>query len=407
METLLYIYSETQSNKSDTLKNIIINAHLCEYEALKEVLLNNTIDIKIIKSVNKLIKKKIKKHIQLLDIITFFKVANIDLIKYVLIEEYKYNKSDIQEIYDSLNEVVLDDFKWRLNQETAIASSVHTDFVSGIHSQAVGSGKSLIGLKTMWEYHKKNPTHNMMWLCERKDIPEKLFFKKISNGKKGWKLIVNYNNMWKANDIIDFSHFNVIEFILNKPKDYHKLLNSCKNNSKPYLLVVNRAFFTTKITNTSIYKYHKITNKPSFCILDECHSCMSSETYLLLNHIKYNWEAKIHGFSATPYRDGNSKTKAITSTNIDINIINEHNLNTTSNIQKLINIFHKPNNKNKLNILSSFDMKQAIEEGVILEPIFHWYEIKEINEDDARKKDYTYNKTEIHTILKVLNNCKM
>ena len=62
------------------------------------------------------------------------------------------------------------------------------------------------------------------------------------------------------------------------------------------------------------------------------------------------------------------------------NIFFSENKDIETHREKLINIFHKPNNKHQLNILSWFNMKQAIEEGVILEPIFHWYEIKEMSD---------------------------
>ena len=404
MEALIYIYSQIHSDISESLKTDIVTLPLYKYELLKCDLLNNKLTENEIKLANKHIKKKKEKNTDLKKIIKFFKLSNVDLIKYLLIEEHNYIESEVEEIYASLSEKQICKFEWRNNQLKAIDTVIHTDFVSGIHSQSVGAGKSLIGLKVMWEYHKKYPKNNLMWLCERRDIPEKLFFKKIKVGNKT-KLEIDHDKRinWKTHDIIDLDKFNIIEFILNKPKNYHKIINESKRNEKPYLLVVNRAFMTTKISNTSTYKYSKIKNIPSFCIIDECHSCMSSETYALLTYMKYNLDCKIQGLSATPYRHGKSKTKSLLNANISSSIINQNNLDTFNNVEKLINIFHKPNNQNQLNILSWFNMKQAIEEGIILEPIFHWYEIKEISDIDARKKEYKYTNKEIHSILKVLN----
>ena len=46
-------------------------------------------------------------------------------------------------------------FSWRDNQRKAWQNSIDSDFTDGIHSQATGSGKSLVALKDMNEYHKK------------------------------------------------------------------------------------------------------------------------------------------------------------------------------------------------------------------------------------------------------------
>jgi len=404
MDLLNYLIEEANSSKPISLIKKIVEPHLVKYPTLKNRIITKKLKKNVIISFYKIIKKKKDEGNTLKEMLCFFKISFCELIQYLLVEEFKYNESDIIDINNELNKIIEKEFKWRDNQLKAIETSKQTDFINGIHSQSVGAGKSLIGLKVMWEYHKKYPKNNLMWLCERRDIPEKLFFKKYKNNKK-YKLEIDYvkNSFWKAHDIIDLSKFNVIEMILDKPKNYYNLLNKATKNEKPYLIVVNRTFLTTKIINTSTYKYTKIKNIPRFCIIDECHSCMSSETYLLLNYMKYNWECKIQGLSATPYRHGKSKTKSLSNANIESSIINENNLDTSSNIEKLINIFHKSNNKYQLNILSWFNMKQAIEEGIILEPIFHWYEIKEISEKDARKKNYKYTTKEIKSILKVLN----
>ena len=394
MDLLNHIIDLKKTNPK--LATELISNCLSNYNNLSKSILNDKIKIKKIKLINNVIKEKHSKGEALKSIILFFKInKHEDLVKYLLVKEFKYDENEIEIIYHKLNKIKKSHFKWRLNQLKAIENVINSNFVSGIHSQSVGAGKSLIGLKIMWEYHKKYPKENLLWICERKDIPEKLFFKKEKKANNKLSLKIDYEKsiMWKENDIIDLSCFNVIEMILNKPKKYYEILN--KNKDKPYLLVVNRAFITTKDTNSNIYKYTKIKNIPKFCVIDECHSCMSSETYLLLNHMKYMWDSIIQGLSATPYRYGKSKTKSLSNISIDNTTIHKDNLDTSNNVEKLINIFHKPNNKHQLNILSWFNMKQAIEEGVILEPIFHWYEIKEMSEEDARKKNYKYTTKEI------------
>lgn len=406
-----------KSDKTIKLKRKCIYPHLENYEPLINYLFcNNNINKieHIIKQVNKFIKSKRNKKQKLDDIIRFVKIDDqliISVFQFLLIEEFEYDKEDVIEKFELNKNINESKFELRDNQTKAIETAINTNFVSGIHSQATGSGKSIIGLKIMWEYYKRNKKDNIIWLCERKDIPEKLFFKKIkieceNKNKHKIKLEVNHkqNLKWKNNDIIDLNKFNIIEMINNKPKNYHNILNNCFRSKKPYLLIVNRAFFTTKLTKSNEYKYCKIKNTPKFCILDECHSSMSSETYLLLNFMKYNWECKIQGLSATPYRKGKSPTKSLSTLNLKSqNIKNIDYNNTQENVEKLIEIFHKPNNKNQLNILSWFNMKQAIEADVILEPIFHWYESEQINETDTRKKSFNYSLKEVKSILKVLN----
>ena len=87
-----------------------------------------------------------------------------------------------------------------------------------------------------------------MWICERKDIPQKLFFQdivKCGNGlvtgichKKNYKF-------WQINDIIDMSKFHIVEHIYNKDPSWVQKINSY-NGKKPIFLIINRAFMTTK-----------------------------------------------------------------------------------------------------------------------------------------------------------------
>lgn len=273
-------------------------------------------------------------------------------------------------------------FVWRDNQIKAWQTAIDSDFINGIHSQATGSGKSIIALKTIWEYHKKYPKNNILWICERKDIPLKLFFKKKNNRCDFHKQNYEY---WKRNDIINMYDFQIIEHIYNKDKKWTQKLNDY-NGTKPIFLIINRAFMTTRSKDERYtYRYEEIKRMPEFTIIDECHSSMANETYQLLLYLKFNRAVKIHGLSATPYRSGKSHTNLC----LDIECGEDLDVQTVENEKKLLRVFCKQGNPNQLNLLSFFNLKDAIEADIILEPIFHWYRIdaKEKKQEDSDNED--------------------
>ena len=85
--------------------------------------------------------------------------------------------------------------------------------------------------------------NNVIWFSERKDIPQKLFFKfeneKAKDNEENFKF-------WKRHDIIDMSKFEIKEYIYKKDdKDWVNKLNSY-NGTKPLFIIINRAYLTTK-----------------------------------------------------------------------------------------------------------------------------------------------------------------
>jgi len=276
----------------------------------------------------------------------------------------------------------------------AITRTVETEFASGIHSQATGSGKSLVALKIIDEYNKKNPKEHILWTCERKDIPQKLFFHTKNN-----RIVLNDDQfeIWKYNDMIDMSKFTIKEYVYNKSKNWIKEINTHKNEDKPLFIIINRAFLTTK-SKINKYKYEDIKKYAGLVILDECNSSMACDTYQMLLYFKYNWKAKIQGFSATPYRKGKSHTKV----DIEINYPeeNEDKIVVVENEKKLIQIFCKHDDENELNILSRFNMKEAIEKNIILEPVFHWHCVNNENNETINN---TYDTTEIDSVMTTLD----
>lgn len=356
------------------------------------------------KTIENKIKKDKKHYDEILNEYNFDGYYSLAKFLLDLLLEDSEDSEDLEDSEDIENPVekINSNFEFRNNQIRGINKAIETDFASGIHSQATGCGKTIMQLKIMCEYHKKNPKENLMWFCEKIDIPRSLFFKKVNR-----KYVNNQENFdfFKINDIFDFDQFNIIDFINYKPRKLAGsfLDNSMKINKKPYFIIINRAFATSKSDFRKIgkfYKYEEIIDYtiPSLISFDECHSGMSEKTYEFLLHAKLVWKAKIHGLSATPYRKGLSKTSFLSNTLIE-NIEssnNVNNLDTNSNLEKLINVFHKEDNHNELNIISWCNIKEAIEEGYILEPIFHWYNISNVSND-------CNDEIEINSTLSVLN----
>jgi hypothetical protein len=325
------------------------------------------------------------------------------------------SENDYSEYFDEIPDEK-SSFQLQLNQVEGIENAKNTDFATGLHSQATGTGKSIMMLSIMWEYHLKYPTHNLMWFGERIDIPKHLFFKKHIDEDGNEEMIFNKDNFkfFKDNNIFDFDKFNIIDFINNKPKYVSNafLEKSMALNGKPYFIVINRAYATSKSiflhkdNSKMFYKYQEIIKdshidlRPKFIAFDECHSGMSERTYEFLLYAKYVWGAKIQGLSATPYRKGTSKTSLKSISESDINnsesLLSVNDLKTKDNKNKLLNIFHKEDNKNELNIISWCNIKEAIERGYILEPIFHWFNI-------TNKEKSNQDLIEFNSVMSVLN----
>jgi hypothetical protein len=284
-------------------------------------------------------------------------------------------------------------FEWKGNQIEGIENAKSCDYACGIHTQATGCGKSYMALKIISDYNERYPNDNIMWLCERKDIPEKLFLTKTETGIYKFNRD-NFHN-WKKWNIIDMSKFDIINFVSNKPRNWTSILNKESIGNKPKFIIVNRAFVTTKSEKSNIiYRYEEINLNQSikFVIHDECHSTYAPMTYHLLSYMKNRWNTKIQGLSATPYRDGVSRVSK------KLIIGDNENDNRVSNINRLIDIYPKPENSRMLHILSKCDLKEAIEKNYILEPVFHWFYV-----DNYSKTNKTFTDDEFISMMVALN----
>ncbi len=297
----------------------------------------------------------------------------------------------LEDIIEPTDDINPTEFVWKENQIEGIQNTLAVDFINGIHSQATGTGKSLMALNIIWKYHLLYPNNSIMWLCERKDIPTKLFFDRTE--KNGKVTFIEEYRKWRKCDIINMWNFHVIDLTTCKPANWVQMIN--QETNKPKFIIVNRAFLTT---NSSLmnckYRYQEILNDkaPKLIIHDECHSTPAQRTYEMMIHAIEKWQSKIQGLSATPYREGTTKKKVIDSIS---------KWNATSNIDRLINIYPNPTNNNSLHLLSQCELKRAIEEGYILEPVFHWFYCYQ-NEPNENEK--SFRNSEIFQMMTALNN---
>jgi superfamily II DNA or RNA helicase len=372
-----------------------------DYPGLLETIIMSNIDIKSVDIMIKRIRNDIelKKPVQTL--------LNIFGKKYEIIINYIYDSIKNERKNKKYTNIQIDDdknkdiqsFEWRKPQEEAWKSAINNNFNNGIFSIATGVGKSLIILKIFWEYHKRHNKDNLLFFCERKDILQKLFYVSYKNKKA----ILNEDNiiLWKKNDIIDLNRFEIMEFVYTKDKNWVNKINNYKGD-KPLFIVINRQFLTTYSSNLqpNTFKYQNIAfNEPKLIVLDECHSGLANRTYEFLTHAKNNWKSKIHGFSATPYRAGKNWTKLKLVPELEY--INDE-LNHDTNVDRITNIFHKTSNSKSLNILYSYNLKDAIENGYILEPVFNWFQIDKYKKKEKNSIQFT--DTEIVSVLGVLDD---
>ena len=145
----------------------------------------------------------------------------------------------------------------RPNQLRAIEQTLNNDFQSGIHYNATGSGKSWIAMHIILNFHDKYPTHNVMWICEKKSILIDQFNRATLKER-------DFGHIFKTYNVLNYSEF--------KLADWYNSVNSGVFWNKPILLIINRAFLT------SSDKYKKIKTPFHLIIHDECQAYRDWET---------------------------------------------------------------------------------------------------------------------------------
>jgi hypothetical protein len=291
------------------------------------------------------------------EIINFYNLHQ-KLIIFIL-DNYKFNISEqlIEE-----NRI----YNFRINQIDAIEKLEKDGLQTGIHCQATGCGKTNIILKYIEYTGKQYINAHIILFTERKSIFTDLFDCNLD--KINFEIIEQF----KKDGICDITNFKFINRITNKKNDYDSILINSQN---PTILIINRSFLTRK------HLYKKFNKDNIHLILhDECHNTSSIQCNLFLSHC-YEMDIPIVGFSATPIRTGKN------------------------DIQKLLDIYgirnEQSEEKEKINLITDYNMVYAIQKGLILAPEFYWYYItdSEIESDKIEIKE-----EEINAVLELLNN---
>ena len=303
------------------------------------------------------------------------------------------------------HDVLRKPFDFRDNQKKAINNTIEQNFQSGIHCQIMGAGKTFIMLNIIYQHYLKY-NKNLIYIILtdkieilkswfminltdkiKKDYIKKTYLKTykklISDNIFKTKEFLNYektfnikifetkeyltyeagkikNNSyynvtdnktpftfnydrfqkWTDDEIIDMTKFEITENIINKDSSIINSLN--KNLDSPTIWICNNGFLKSK------NKYKKLNyNNIGLVLVDECHSVSGRFNYEMLEFIR-NKGTNIIGFSATPLRPFAIAEK------------------------QLLNVYGtSPSEEpNQLNVISNYDMIQALNDGVVL-PFVH------------------------------------
>jgi hypothetical protein len=247
-------------------------------------------------------------------------------------DKIDYDLSDEELEQDFVNDYL------RPNQLIAINNTIKQNWSSGIHCQIMGAGKSIIMLNLIQTHFNMFKENKIYIICtERIEILKQMFLKNIINTNK-YELNKDNIKLWKHNSIIDISQFTFIENLTNQNKKFI----SVKPLDKPVLWVINNSFL--KINKN----YEKINrSKIAIILCDECHFVSGKHNYNMLKYFKYGklndtLIIPIFGFSATPLRDSKNASK------------------------QLIDIFSSNLNKQQLNIISNYNLIDAIKDKIVL-----------------------------------------
>ena len=179
------------------------------------------------------------------------------------------------------------------HQRSSLKNTIDSDFESGTHFHATGTGKSWLTLYILAYFLEKKQEICkrpliIFWICERKNILKEQFSNKL-NTFDIFKYI-------KQNLVI----LNTIEKRSNK---WYDGVNSSIFWKKSKLVIINRAFLTSQ----DKFKYIKL---PIDLVLhDECHTISNSSSQKFYEWLinENNSDVRCIGFSATPFYNENIK----------------------------------------------------------------------------------------------------
>ncbi len=336
--------------------------------------------IKTASYIKKFIEKKTNE-ISLDDIINklnkneFTKTDNInivykDLLKFMISNEiisdiYFTDYSPMEKIDPNPIPLNFTEFIPRINQVKAFEYLEKYGLVTCIHCQATGCGKTFIILRYIEYAYKlfKNNTKIILF-TERVNILKDLFDFSKDNHKPN----INKIKKWKEMGIADLTNFNIINCVTDKDSQWIDKIDNIDGNSKPTLVVINRAYLTLK------KNYYDRFNNINLILHDECHNTTSKNCNELLLKCS-ELDIPIVGFSATPLRTGKNDK------------------------EKLLSVYGDEDDNLKL--ATNFNMIYAVSQKLILPPEFYWYNIdkKHLNKFQTDEDKFNYQYDTVSTIL--------
>ncbi len=295
-------------------------------------------------------------------IVLDYMISN-DIINDFYMSKLEETNSDVSELHDlsdmsysdESDEVKdVDNFELRINQKEAFDKLEKYGLQKGILSSATGTGKSYIIIRYIdYTYRKFKNNCKIILFTERVNILKDLF--ELDSTDKFKEKISYWNNI----NIGNLHDINIIDRVTIKKYDWIKYFKM----DKPILLLINRAF----LSNKELYKQ---LNKDdiSLVIHDECHNATSNNCFKIIKYFN-DINIPIVGFSATPVRTGQKQ------------------------IEKLSSIYGV---NNKINLIINYGLIFAIENELIVPPIFNWYYFDNFLDDDDN--------IDVDSILSCLNN---
>ena len=170
------------------------------------------------------------------------------------------------------------------HQERALSTSVESDFCSGTHAHATGTGKSILGHALVRSFASLHPGKLMIWLCEQQSVVSEIFSR--SGSRSG---------------II------VCDLVSRKNHAWWRHAQEALIWGVPVIVIVNRAYLVSE------ERYKKLVRcEVGLVIHDECHSGTGQTTrnfYAWLD--EQHPHARVLGLSATPPDRSTAATPAL------------------------------------------------------------------------------------------------
>jgi superfamily II DNA or RNA helicase len=275
------------------------------------------------------------------------------------------SESNINNKNDELLKRILTFYKnLRRNQIAGLDKTIKQNYVTGCHNHIMGSGKTimeLIHIDSHCNFVLDNKNMNgsiYMFVSSRINILKDIFF---NNEKK--EEYKKYN--------VDLDKYAIIDLV------YDNIKNNSISKTKPNIIVANIQYL--KIIQDDEEYFNKIIKNLKLVVFDECHNISAPSVFNFMKEIQKKL-IPILGFSATPMRT----TK-----------------DAKANFKSIFSI------DNKVNMISTYDLFEAIIDDYILPFKIKQYEFKGIyneNVDDNSSEKVKYSKHDFEKNKLIVKN---